>query len=122
MRFLLDANLSPRLVEDLRSAGHAAVHVVDLGLLAATDDAIFERASVDGLVLITADSDFPMMLALRRATNPSVVLLRHVSELAPADQAGLLIANLPAVLDDLSRGAIVSLSPRRMGVRRLPIE
>lgn len=96
--------------------------MADLGLLAATDHAIFERASADGLVLITADSDFPMMLALRRATNPSVVLLRHVNELSPADQGSLLTANLPAVLDDLARGAIVSLSPRRMGVRRLPIE
>lgn len=122
MRFLLDANLSPALIEDLRSAGHAAAHVADLGLLTATDDAIFDRASADGFALITADSDFPMMLVLRRAKSPSVVLLRHVQELTPAEQGGLLVANLPAVLDDLDRGAIVSLSPRRLGVRRLPIE
>ncbi len=82
MRFLLDANLSPALVEQLGQAGYTAVHVGDLELLAAADDVILDRASADGYVLITADSDFPMMLALRRAATPSVILLRHVNELA----------------------------------------
>lgn len=66
MKLLLDANLSPALVEQLGRAGHTAVHVADLDMLAATDDAILDRASSDGFVLITADSDFPMLLALRR--------------------------------------------------------
>jgi predicted nuclease of predicted toxin-antitoxin system len=35
VRFLLDANLSPRLVEGLRRAGHDARHVDDIGLLKA---------------------------------------------------------------------------------------
>ncbi|MGH3589171.1 MAG: hypothetical protein ACRDQ0_22915 [Pseudonocardia sp.] len=62
-----------------------------------------------------------MLLALRRATSPSVVLLRHVNELSRVEQGALLIANLPEVLDDLEAGAIVSLSPTRMAVRPLPI-
>lgn len=121
MRFLLDANLSPALVDTLAEAGHSAVHVADLGLLRASDDAIFDRAVADGFVVVTADSDFPMMLALRGADRPSVVLLRHVTELPVQAQGALLVANLPAVLGDLAAGAIVSLSPTRLAVRTLPI-
>jgi predicted nuclease of predicted toxin-antitoxin system len=94
---------------------------VDLGLVTASDDEIFDRATVEGLTVVTADSDFGMLLALRRATSPSVVKLRHVAELAPADHVGLLSANLPRIADDLDRGAIASLSPTRLAVRDLPI-
>jgi len=52
-------------------------------------------------VIVTVDTDFPMLIALRRATNPSIVLLRGVNELPPDQHAALVIANLPAVADDL---------------------
>lgn len=121
MKFLLDANLSPALLDPLRQAGHEGIHVADLGLLAAADTEILHRAADDGYTVITADSDFPTMLALTGAATPSVVHLRHINELTGREQAALLIANLPTVLDDLQHGAIVSLSPTRMAVRRLPI-
>lgn len=121
MRLLLDANLSPRIVEALRSAGYEAVHVLDLGLLTATDDAIFDRAVADRLVVVTADSDFGALLALRRTSSPSVVHLRDVAELGSEVHVGLLVANLPQLVDDLERGVIVSLSPTRLAIRDLPI-
>lgn len=122
MRILLDANLSPSIVGQLEEAGYAALHVANLDLLAASDDAILDRAAAERWVLITADSDFAMLLAVRRDVMPSVVLLRHVNELEPLEQGALLIANLRAVIDDLESGAIISLSPARLRVRRLPIE
>ncbi len=121
MRLLLDANLSPALAEPLTAAGYETVHVADVGLLTANDDTIFDYAVAEGLVVVTADSDFPMMLALRRAGRPSVVLLRHVTHLPRGVQAALLVANLPVVSLDLSAGAVVSLSPTRLAVRDLPI-
>ena len=72
-------------------------------------------------MLITADSDFSMLLAARGAVGPSVVLLRHVAELPWPVHLALLVDNLPSVLHDLEAGAVVSLSPTRMAVRRLPI-
>jgi predicted nuclease of predicted toxin-antitoxin system len=36
MRFLIDNNLSPVLADELKTAGHDAVHVRDCGLEAAT--------------------------------------------------------------------------------------
>lgn len=121
MRLLLDANLSPRVADSLRAAGFDAAHVADLDLVTATDDATFDRAAEDGLVVVTADSDFGAMLALRRTTSPSVVHLRHVAELVAERHADLLVANLPQIADDLTRGVIVSLSPTRLAIRELPI-
>jgi predicted nuclease of predicted toxin-antitoxin system len=121
VKLLIDANLSPRVAEGLRAAGFDTVHVLDLDLVTATDDQIFDRAAADDLVVVTADSDFGMMLALRRATNPSVVHLRRVAELAPEDHVALLQANLPAIAADLARGAIASLSPSRLSVHDLPL-
>jgi predicted nuclease of predicted toxin-antitoxin system len=121
VRLLLDANLSPRLAVSLTTAGYDVTHVVDLDLLAAPDSVIFDRAVDDGYVVITADTDFSMLLALRRASSPSVILLRRVSELSPDEHGRLLLANLPAILDDLTRGVVVSLSPTRLAIRQLPI-
>lgn len=122
MKLLLDANLSPKLLEPLTMAGYEALHVADIGLLHASDDTIFDRAADEGCVVVTADSDFPMMLALRRAHRPSVVVLRHITELPRLRQGELLMSNLPLVEDDLERGAIVSLSPTRLAVRDLPVK
>ena len=47
MRLLLDANLSPRLIGVLAEAGYKAVHVAEVGLLAASDAEIFD-AAVEG--------------------------------------------------------------------------
>ena len=52
-----------------------------------------------------------MLVALRRATSPSIVLMRGVAELQPSTQAELLVSNLPSVIDDLVRGAIVTITP-----------
>jgi predicted nuclease of predicted toxin-antitoxin system len=72
-------------------------------------------------VIVTADSDFASMLALSGAGQPSVVQLRGVAELGPAVHLQLLVDNLEAVAEDLEHGAVVSLSPVRLAVRRLPI-
>lgn len=121
MNLLLDANLSPKLLDQLRAAGYTAQHVAEVGLLTASDAEVFDHAADSGTVVITADSDFPMLLAFRAARAPSVVHLRRVAELRPHEVGALLLANLPSVADDLERGAVVSLSPDRLSVRDLPI-
>lgn len=121
MRFLIDANLSPRVAGWLRDAGNEATHVADHDLLTASDQVILDHALSHGLVIVSADSDFTRMLAVAGARSPSLVLLRSSDHLVPATQADLLIANLPSVVDDLEVGAVVSLSPTRLRVRRLPM-
>ena len=63
-----------------------------------------------------------MLLATRRTSTPSVVLLRDVADQPPAVHAKLLVANLSTVEPELTTGAIVALSPTRLRIRSLPIE
>ena len=121
MRLLFDANLSPTVARHLNSAGHDAIHVRDLGLLAAPDPKIMAAAAEEDRVLVTADSDFAAMLALGAHRAPSVVLLRSADHMRPHEQADLLADNLKLVSDELGRGAIVSLTRRHLRVRELPI-
>ena len=121
MRILLDANLSPRVAHALRAAGHEALHVGQLKMLTAPDEAILDWAAEHGHTLITADSDFGALLSIRRTSSPSVIHLREVADQPPDVHTALLLENLSALEDALANGAIVSLSPTRIRIRDLPI-
>jgi predicted nuclease of predicted toxin-antitoxin system len=63
VRLLLDANLSPEVARRLKVAGHDAVHVVEIGLVTASDPVIMQAAAEADRIILTADSDFAAMLA-----------------------------------------------------------
>jgi len=122
VKFLVDANLSPRLSAAIMDEGHDSTHVAEIEMQGAADEEIFERAAAQSEVIVTADSDFGMLLAFSRAASPSVLQLRDVAELRTDAHIRLVVSNLPSVVDVLQAGAVVSLSPDRIRIRELPIE
>lgn len=121
MRFLIDNPISPRVAETLRREDHDAVHVRDYGLAAADDSVIFERASREDRIVVTADTDFGFLLAKRRTRKPSVLLFHHSFSHRPNEQARILLTNLPDLAGALEQGSLVVLEDRRIRIRTLPI-
>lgn len=121
MKFLIDNALSPVVGNLLQQAGHDAVHVRARGLHAAEDHVLFRLAADEGRILVSADTDFGTLLATRTENRPSVILFRHGTDHRPSVQAEILLANLPTLSEALLEGAIVTLEPTRVRIRRLPI-
>jgi predicted nuclease of predicted toxin-antitoxin system len=121
VRFLLDDNLSPRVVDHLEAAGHDAVHVRSLDLVRAADHVVLQRAIAEQRVLVSADTDFGHLLATSGATHPSVILLRREVDRRASSQVSLVLANLEQVAADVEAGAIVAIEDTRVRVRRLPV-
>ena len=120
MRFLIDMPLSPALAAWLRDQGYDAVHVSELGLHRASDTDIMARAKEEGRTMITADLDYPRLLALAQVTDPSLILFRDGdwSEADVITRMGEILQTLPEA--DIAQSIIV-VDRDRVRRRRLPI-
>jgi predicted nuclease of predicted toxin-antitoxin system len=121
MKFLIDNAISPAVAVGLNQAGHDAVHVQTYGLSAATDDVVLARAAQEERVLVSADTDFGTLLALKRDSKPSFILFRKDAVHKPNDQLTLLLDNLLTITSELEQGAVVVIEASRIRVRMLPI-
>jgi predicted nuclease of predicted toxin-antitoxin system len=76
LKFLVDMPVTPQAVAHLQARGHDAVHAHAIGLGAQPDSEILERARTEGRIVITADLDYPRLLALLKTDGPGLILFR----------------------------------------------
>lgn len=121
MKFLIDQNRSPHLAKLLRDAGHDAVHTSELGLERAEDRELLLLAAEEDRIVVSGDTDFGALLAMRRATSPSVILFRarHLSR--AEHQATVILQHLDELANDLAQGAVLVITDDRIRVRHLPL-
>ena len=109
------------MADGLAQAGYDAIHVRDYELQSALDEDIFARAALENRILISGDTDFATLLALRREKRPSVILFRRQTQRHPELQLSILLLNLTALQAELDSGAIVVFDQERIRIRSLPI-
>jgi predicted nuclease of predicted toxin-antitoxin system len=112
--------LSPTLAAWLVGGGHDAVHAAELGLHRAADAAIMARAKQEARTVITADLDYPRLLAAAQASEPSLILFRggDWGEDEVTKRLGEVLAALTEA--DIAQSIIV-VDRDRVRRRRLPI-
>ena len=120
MRLLLDMNLSPLWLETLRVAGFDAVHWSSVGKADAADEEIMQFAYANGMVVLTQDLDFGILLASTGADRPSVVQLRS-DDVLPDRIGRRVVEALWQIEAELTAGALVTIDPKRIRVRILPV-
>jgi len=74
VKFLIDQQLPRSLVAFIRSRGHEAAHIKDLGLAEADDRVIWREARRMGAAIISRDGDFSQ--ALIGIGSPQIVWVR----------------------------------------------
>lgn len=120
MNFLVDMPLSPDLAGWLRAQGHDAVHASELSLHQSPDEMILAAAAGQNRVIITADLDFPMLLAISRAGGPGLILLRG-GNYTEAESLECVSRVLMSIAHDELPKSIVVVDRERVRRRWLPI-
>ncbi len=120
IKLLIDMNLSPEWVGVLQESGWEAIHWSEIGAADAPDSRIMAWANTHDHVVFTHDLDFGALLAASGANGPSVIQIRH-EDTRPITMGPIVVAAIEANLIDLKNGALVTVLPKRMRSRVLPL-
>jgi len=120
MKALLDMPVSKSLLKVLRSHGHDGVHAHEIGLDRATDSQVLEVARREGWVIVTADLDFPRLLALASIGGPGLILFRggNYSDREMQDLLDRVLTEVPA---EIIGSSVCVVDNRRIRITRLPL-
>lgn len=120
MSFLVDMPLSPGLVVWLREQGFEAVHASEIEMSKATDETLLNYAKSNDMVVITADLDYPRLLAFTQEEGPGTILFRGGNY--NREQTLMLLSRVLDLIpfDELASSIIV-IERERIRRRRLPI-
>ena len=100
--------------------GHDAVHASAVGLGSRPDSEILDRARTEGRIVVTADLDYPRLLAFLKADSPGVILFRGGSY-SDAETLALLSRVLDQCTELDLEHSITVVDQHRVRRRSLPI-
>lgn len=115
--FKVDEDLPREIGLMLRKAGHDALSVLEQGLTGAADTRVWEVSQSEGRCILTADKGFGDITKLTAAGNPGIILL-HLPRESRNGYIRLVEAFLSKFDLDAIHGAIISVSPEAIRVRR----
>ena len=120
MKFIIDMPLSPFLADWLKTKGHDAVHVTHLAMDRSPDSEILERARIEQRVVITADLDYPRLLAITRAEGPSLILFRG-GNYSDQETFERMERVLETITPENLANSLVVIEKQKIRHRRLPL-
>ena len=120
IKLVIDVSLSPAWVDVFTEHGWPALHWSTVGDPRAKDRVLMAWAREHGHFVFTHDLDFGALLALTRATGPSVIQVR-AHDVLPEHLGHVVVATIRAYESQLMEGAIVTVDESRGKVRMLPI-
>jgi predicted nuclease of predicted toxin-antitoxin system len=122
MKFLVDNALSPAISARLAEAGHDAIHVRDVGMHASADDEVFDLAENEGRVIVSSDTDFGALLAVRRKRTPSFILFRRSQGRRPKEFVSQVLYLVERYTEQLRLGCILTVGDTSVRLRLLPVD
>lgn len=120
MKFLLDMPVSPTLLDVLQQYGHEGVHAYQIGKSRASDQELLHIARREHRIIITADLDFPRLLALSSAKGPALILFRG-GNYSDDEMRKLLERVFKNVDSEVLKCSICVVDKKRIRITQLPI-
>ena len=75
MKFLIDHQLPPALVDFFRERGYESQHVLDIEMASSSDAEVYEYASIQRFIIVTKDEDF-FYLSRRLGSETGLLWIR----------------------------------------------
>ena len=120
IKLVVDVSLPPAWVDVFAKHGWPAVHWSTVGDPRAKDREVMAWAREHQHVVFTHDLDFGTLLALTRASGPSVVQVR-AQDVLPDHLEAVVVSAIRRYEAQLQKGALVTVDEARGKVRMLPI-
>jgi predicted nuclease of predicted toxin-antitoxin system len=115
VKFLVDAQLPPRLARLLNEHGHDATHTSELPKANRTpDDEMAATADAEDRVVVSKDRDFRNSHFLKG--SPRRLLVVHTGNISNNELLALFEANLGQIADALDEAPLAILGPKTLSV------
>jgi predicted nuclease of predicted toxin-antitoxin system len=104
----------------LRHALQDAIHIGDIGLSEASDEAIMRHALKEDRIIVTLDADIHSMLAIAASSKPSVLRIREIGLRGP-QLAALILRISNQFKTELLGGCVMTFGAGKVRYRALPL-